>query len=176
VGEVTIDTDSPDDAPAGSLGSLRRVGRLALWAGGLALVVSTVYLAVMAFLWHAQVGDLTGVSHDLKTQLASEEATFEDATADLAATRLGLEEALDSITDLADDKAQAQDYQYLLEGVALAMADCANESGELLGYVYDRHLYTTRSLLEYEADLRDYCGEISQELRIKAAEAEESVS
>jgi hypothetical protein len=173
---MIIETESPDETLARSRLSLRRLGRLALWAGGLALVVSTVYLAVMAFLWHAQVGDLTAVKRDLKTQHTSEEATFEGATADLAAARLKLDQTLDSITGLADAKAQAQDYQVLLKGVALAMADCANESGVLLGYVYDRYLYTTRSLLTGENNVRDYCSAVSQELRDKAAEAEEAVS
>lgn len=155
---------------------LRRLGHRALWAGGLALAVGTIYLAIVAFLWHAQVGELTDTRLDLKGQLSDEEATLEDATADLEAAQARLEETLTSLSGLADDKAQAEDFQYLLKDVALAMADCANESGELLGYVYNRDLYTTQSLWDWEYAVWDYYYTLSLALTDLAAEAEGAFS
>ncbi|MCJ7827306.1 MAG: hypothetical protein MUP36_03610 [Demequinaceae bacterium] len=170
---MTLETETPEAAltPA-RRGPLRWA---ALWArrvGTLALLGATIYLAVMAVLWNAQVKELESIKRDLADQLADREATLEDATSRLEASRQDLDDTLTAIIESADEKAQAQDNQILFEDLATFMADCADEAGELVEATYDRDRYVPWSLRAYENSVRDYCNEVSAALRELIIETE----
>ncbi|MBN2176228.1 MAG: hypothetical protein JW722_01050 [Demequinaceae bacterium] len=149
--------------------------RLAVWSGrlgALALIGASVYLTAMAVMWHLHIKELEEAERDLSGQLADSETALADVTSTLEAARQELDDTLTSIVDSANIKAQAQDNQLLFEDIATVMADCANEADILVGYTYDRALYTYASLKSYENSVRDYCREVSTALRELIAETE----
>lgn len=139
----------------------RRWLRALLWSGGSAFAAATVYLVAMTFLWGLNVADLRSAIDDLSVELDASTAILEDTTARLEASQSELDAILDSVVDLANVKAQAQDYQLFFFDLAGYMSDCADQAGELVGYVYNRDRYTARSLLRSEEYVIAYYQEIS---------------
>lgn len=133
-----------------------RLLRTLLWSGGIALVAATAYFVIMAVLWGFHVTGLRSTTDDLSDELSASTEALEETTSLLDASQHELDLVLDSIVESANTKAQAQDYQLLLFDFADYMDFGADQAGELVDLVYDRHLYTTWSLLRSEDNVRGY--------------------
>jgi len=151
----------------------RRLLRTILWSGSGLLAAATAYLVAMTVLWTLHVGTLRSEADDLSGDLKAANATLEETTSRLDASRHALDAVLDSIVESANDKAQAQDYQLIFLDIADYMSDCATEAGSLVGYVYDRALYVAWSLWNYEDDVRAYYQDILKAYNEAVAEMEE---
>jgi hypothetical protein len=160
-------------APKPSAPKPRRLLRTLLWSGGGALAAATVYLVTMTVLWVLHVGHLRSATDDLSGELKTNKATLEETTTRLEASQQALDAVLESIVESANDKAQAQDYQLIFLDIADYMADCADEAGRLVGYVYDREHYWPNDLRNFEDDVRAYYRDIMEAFNETVAEMEE---
>lgn len=171
--EATAATEN--DTPRRRL-TARLVAHVAVWMGlGLA-VSATVYLAVMAIQWHSRVEELRTVQHDLTSALTVAHAEYQTSSDSLDDARADHQAMEDDLVVLVDDKAQAQDYGYLFQDMAQALAQCADAEAENVRMLRVNHATPGDPVYLIPFWVDDWCRELTAELDDLSAEAEEEFS
>lgn len=154
--------------------SLRRVGALA-GLGALGLV--SLYVGVMAILWGLHITALRADVADLRAELADAKAQVSDGADALSEQHGTLDETLDSVSSLVNDKAQAEDYKEVYDEFGDAFVSCADAQADVISYVRNHSIWVPGPLHAYDNDVRAYCNDLItyyDENTAAEAEGEES--
>lgn len=130
------------------------------------LLGTSAYLTVVSRQWSDRVDELTAISEDLGSQVATERAAKEQAQSQATEVQSQLDTLKGRVSELANEEANAQDHQDALTNYLDAMISCADQRGEVLdhfyGYTWTNSDGRSLSSRQYAAELTTYCEEIKQ--------------
>jgi hypothetical protein len=136
--------------------------------GAFTLILATLYLAVVAVLWHSHVTDLEGARNNLIAEFSAQRTLREAGETELEQSQRELDAHVATIVDLANDKAQAEDQGAIFRDLASTLSMCSSDMGELMQvyYTWSSGGYSLDSvgMWRYHADLSSYCENVSATL------------
>jgi hypothetical protein len=123
-------------------------------------ICATAYSILLATLWAREASRMRSTVEDLTTAQTEDQAIVDDLTGQVALLTEAVQDNLDVIISLANDRATAQDDQILLRDISFAFQECVSAREEFVGYVKDRALWDEASLRDWESYVDDYCSQV----------------
>jgi hypothetical protein len=149
----------------------RLVARVAGWTTLGLVVVSTVYLAVLAVQWNARVDELRADRRDLTTSLSDANTAYHASSETLRSTLGNRQAAEDTFVALVNDKAQAEDFSYRFLDAAQGLRECSEAEADAVRMLrlahWDQSYWwdVPRWVDDWCWSLEDYLDEIDAEYK-----------
>ncbi len=120
----------------------------------------TGYLGTLTVLWDLHIHELRSITADTVRLDADQKTAVDMQESEIESTRSARTEALSKVSDLADQKANTEDYRYVNHYFALSLKDCSDGQAQTLYYVKHLNRYYYSDVENYLVNVSVYCASV----------------